>query len=183
MFRSVGSFVKYLIAFCMGLLCAMPCLWAPACLLDDYCWRKKLTRWNNLRRCSCYRSLFSLQGTSVQETCPGIGARRDQFRCIWNQTRSFFQISLTIPCLPPSYDAAMRGENWKDYRVFLFNWVSTGMLSRSVFVHKFSAVSNFWNIAKLKFLPKYKHLYQCDHHIGSVLFVTRKYLVQLIFSG
>ena len=89
MFRSVGSFVKYLIAFCMGLLCAMPCLWAPACLLDNYCWKKKLTRWNNLRRCSCYKSPFSLQETSVQETCPGIGARRDQFRCIWNQTRSF----------------------------------------------------------------------------------------------
>ena len=46
MFRGLGSLGKYVIAFCMGLLCAMPCLWAPACLIDNYCWRKKLTRWN-----------------------------------------------------------------------------------------------------------------------------------------
>jgi len=47
---SLRSLGKYLIAFCMGLLCAMPCLWAPACLIDNYCWRKKLTRAPLFRR-------------------------------------------------------------------------------------------------------------------------------------
>ena len=42
--RSLQSLPKYATAFCLGLLCSMPCLWAPVCLLDNYCWRKKLIR-------------------------------------------------------------------------------------------------------------------------------------------
>ena len=43
LFRSLKSLKKYVIAFCLGLLCAMPCLWAPACLLEKHM-REKLTR-------------------------------------------------------------------------------------------------------------------------------------------
>ena len=43
MFRSGKSLVKYVIAFFLGLLCAMPCLWAPACLLEKHM-RENLTR-------------------------------------------------------------------------------------------------------------------------------------------
>jgi len=41
--QSLESLKKYVIAFCLGLLCASPCLWAPACLLERY-WRENRGR-------------------------------------------------------------------------------------------------------------------------------------------
>jgi len=99
MFRGLGSLGKYVIAFCMGLLCAMPCLWAPAafayyhiCTYFQECgelgkvfdsvlhgspMRHALSLGPSLPDWQLLLEKEAYKGTSVQETWPGIGASRD----------------------------------------------------------------------------------------------------------
>ena len=110
MFRSGKSLVKYVIAFFLGLLCAMPCLWAPACLLEKHM-RENLTR-SRTRRCSSNLSHFSVQDTSNWETCPQCpGARRAQFSNTWGWSRGCFT-ELPQPALPVRTNHAPRKSGW-----------------------------------------------------------------------
>ena len=126
MFRSGKSLVKYVIAFFLGLLCAMPCLWAPACLLEKHM-RENLTRSRTrIYAAATYHislSRIPLIGRpvpSVQEPEELNSATHeiDPEAALPNYAD---QPSPSAPIpppenqdgfdAPPSYDAAMRGES------------------------------------------------------------------------
>merc|ERR1712130_775537 len=105
---SLESLQKYVIAFCLGLLCAMPCLWAPACLLEKHMRENLTTRMPLFRR--------PVQESAPEEVDPP-PHETDPEASLPNYPDHQSPSAPIMPPLnqdgfdaPPSYDAAMRGE-------------------------------------------------------------------------